>query len=115
MVSVIALAIGIGAMTILAAGMILEYVAEMGRTEQVRSAADAIQERKHREDIRARFNGSGIDVESVWAGTTRITGIVVICDGGAVRTSSMDHVVPAGKSVHLDAEGVVSAVRGSCP
>ena len=111
---VIALAVGMGAMTVLAAGLLLEYVSEYEETERVRSASDAIQERRMREDIGVRANATGVQIESEWAGQTRIVGIVVVCDDGAIRSASFEHTVEAGSSAHLGMASEIAAVRGLC-
>lgn len=110
----IALAVGMGAMAVLAAGLLLEYISEYEETERVRSASDAIQERRMREDIGVRSNASGIQIESRWAGQTKIVGIVVICDGGAIRSASFEHTVEAGSSTYLGIANKIVAVRGLC-
>lgn len=114
MIPVIALAVGMGAMAVLAAGLLLEYISEFEETEQVRSASDAIQERRMREDIRVRFNHTGVQIESEWAGLTQITGIVVICDNGAIRSASLGHTVEAGRQTYLGIADEITAVRGLC-
>ena len=103
-----------GAMAVLAAGLLLEYVSEYEETERVRSASDAIQERRMREDIGVRANATGIRIESEWAGRTEIVGIVVICDDGAIRSASLEHTVEAGSSTYLGIASKIATVRGLC-
>lgn len=101
-------------MAILAAGLLLDYISEYEEIERVRAASDIIQEKRMREDIRITSNETGIQIDSAWAGQTRITGIVVICDDGAIRSASFEHTVEAGASVHLGIAGKIAAVRGLC-
>lgn len=101
-------------MAVLAAGLLLEYISEYEETQRVQAASDAIQERRMRESVHVRSNATGVHIESEWAGQTEITGIVVICDDGAIRSASIQHTIPAGSSSYLGIANQIAAVRGLC-
>jgi len=99
---VIALGVGMAAMAVLAAGMLLEYYAERDRIERVRDISDEIRAARLREDVSASYQDPGILLENRWGGDTHITGLIVICDGGAILRAPLHHSVPAGGSALID-------------
>ena len=98
----IALGVGMAAMAVLAAGMLLEYYAERDRIERVRDISDEIRAARLRESISASYQDPGILLENRWGGDTHITGFIVICDSGAILRAPLHHSVPAGGSALID-------------
>lgn len=98
----IALGVGMAAMAVLAAGMLLEYYAERDRIERVRDIHDEIRISRLREDVSATHQDPGILLENRWGGDTQITGLIVICDGGAILTAPLNHSVPAGGAILIN-------------
>ncbi|MCE2508313.1 MAG: hypothetical protein J4G04_03300 [Nitrosopumilaceae archaeon] len=95
----IALGVGMAAMAVLAAGMLLEYYAERDRIERVRDISDEVRAARLRESVSATHQHPGILLENRWGGDTQITGLIVICDGGAILSAPLNHSVPAGGSI----------------
>ena len=98
----IALGVGMAAMAVLAAGMLLEYYAERDRIERVRDIHDEIRISRLREDVSATHQNPGILLENRWGGDTQITGLIVICGGGAILTAPLNHSVPAGGAILIN-------------
>lgn len=96
--AVIALGVGMAAIAVLAVGMLLDYHSERDRVERARDAADEIRAARMREDISAMYENASIRVENSWGGDTRVTGLVVLCDGGDILRAPLNHTVPAGGS-----------------
>ena len=87
------------AMAVLTAGMLIEYYMEQDRIERARNASDDIRTARVREEIHATYEHPGIRLENTWGGDTSITGIIVVCDSGAILRAPFLHHVPAGASI----------------
>ena len=98
----IALAVGMAAMAVLTAGMLIEHYMEQERIEKARNISDDIRAARIREDISARYEHPGILLENRWGGNTQITGVVVVCDTGMILRAPLYHNVSAGGTILID-------------
>lgn len=112
---VIALAVAIAAMAAIISGMFLDHWMQWDHSWRVREDADVVRSMRDREDIHATHRWGAISVESLWGHDTHITGIVVVCEGGAIRTGEADHTIPAGTVQTLDIIDTADTIRGACP
>ena len=110
----IALAVGISAMAVLTAGILLDYTAERDLVERVRDGSDAIQTDRVREHLQAKYQDDSVRVRSLWGGQSTITGIVVVCGDGAILTASTSHTVGAGQTDDIRMNREIDRVRGGC-
>lgn len=111
----IALGVGIAAMAVLIAGMLLEYAAEQDRINGLRDESTVIQTSRIREDLHAKFNKNNITIQNRWGDTSTITGIVVVCNDSSIRTKSYSGVIPIGKTVDALIMNDINILRRSCP
>ena len=107
----IALGVGMAAMAVLTAGMLLEYYMERDRVERVRDISDEIRTARLREEISATYQNGSILLENRWGGHTTITGLVVLCDGGSILRAPFHHNLSAGGSALVHD----IPVPGECP
>ena len=110
----IALAVGISAMAVLTAGILLDYTAERDLVERVRDGSDAIQTDRVREHLQAKYQDDSVRVRSLWGGQSTITGIVVVCGDGTILTASTGHTVGAGQTDDIRMTREIDRVRGGC-
>lgn len=115
MPSVIALAVGISAMAVLTAGILLDYTVERDRVERVRDDSDAVQAMRVHERLEAKYGDDVVTVRNLWGGDSTLTGIVVICDDGTILTGEADQVVGAGRTEAVPIMNKINAVREGCP
>ena len=94
----IALAVGMAAMAVLTAGMLLEYYTQQEHTESIRYMSDETRGERMREEISATYEHDGILLENRWVGDTSITGVIIICDNGAILRAPLYDIIPAGGS-----------------
>ena len=111
----IALGVGIAAMAVLIAGILLEYTIEQDRIGHIRDESIDTQTARIREDIHAKFNDTGITIQNRWSDTSTITAIVIVCDNNTIRSSSYTDTVPVGQTIDAPILQDINALRRSCP
>lgn len=112
---VIALAVGISAMAVLTAGILLDYTIERDRVERVRDGSDAIQADRVRERLEAKYDDDdAVTVRNLWGGDSALTGIVVVCDDGTILTGEANHTVGAGRTATIRMLPDINSVRAGC-
>lgn len=111
----IALAVGISAMAVLTAGILLDYTIERDRVERVREGSDAVQAERVHERLEAKYDDDSVRVRNLWGGQSTLTGIIVICDDGTILTGEADQTIGAGRTETIRIMDDINEVREGCP